>query len=648
MTVIIVHPGPNAITNAINAASDGDTLLVTAGTYNEKLFITKSLTLLGAQHGVDARTRQLHIPRSQESILTYPLTTVTDPCSGIVNLGKTNIILDGFILETLGHTSPSSFLDDFTAAIWAGDSGSVALWQPRTSTLDIRGLQVINNIIQDNANGVAIASIEPNPQSAINYLFQFNKFQHNNGNNAGIANGNGILISNSDTPFMTRAHVVDNLFAGDETNAAVNAVQHDNGTFSRNVGVNDNSLAAFNGFGNIFDSNVFTGTTGTAVYLSTESFDIVSNNRLAQSLGNGIALVMGSSDIVIQNNLLLQNAQDGLNVAGGVIGFSITHNCFLQNQQSGVALSQDSVPEPNAGISTFDDNSFEGNVIAGLSLTPSSFIPFPTPTTPSLDATPNWWGSATGPNYNGTGPGTGDRIVDNNVPLLQTVLFTPFLTTAPVCPSVVTASIHGVLTHDPAGPVRCGTRITDTVTVSGVPGLMPTGAVQFFVFQTPNCQGMPPVFTSSPIPLQNGVAVLVPPFLPPAPGRYFFVATYSGDTVYDSVSTVCGDPTQSIIVLRDVCLRGHARLDRRDRLRLSIRLFGSDMQPGGCLVVSDCSSRVPLCAVPVTGCCANYQVSVLSCAQVPRCHKVIVRYSGDELHAPACLVLSVCMPKPKS
>lgn len=164
MTVIIVHPGPNAITNAITAASDGDTLVVTAGTYNEKLFVTKSLTFLGAQHGVDARTRPF-IP-AQESILRYPLTTIADPCSGIVNLGKTNIILDGFTLQTLGHTSPSSFLDDFTAAIFAGDTGSVALWQPRTSTLDIRGLQVINNIIQNNANGVAIASIEPGKRFA--------------------------------------------------------------------------------------------------------------------------------------------------------------------------------------------------------------------------------------------------------------------------------------------------------------------------------------------------------------------------------------------------------------------------------------------------------------------------------------------------
>ncbi|MGA8848407.1 MAG: right-handed parallel beta-helix repeat-containing protein [Dehalococcoidia bacterium] len=56
-TIIHVPQDYPTIQAAINASSDGDTIMVAAGLYKENVVINRALTLKGAQAGVDARTR---------------------------------------------------------------------------------------------------------------------------------------------------------------------------------------------------------------------------------------------------------------------------------------------------------------------------------------------------------------------------------------------------------------------------------------------------------------------------------------------------------------------------------------------------------------------------------------------------------------
>jgi len=71
-------------------ASAGDTINVAIGLYNEQVQITKTLTLLGAQNGVDARTRS-----GGES-------TIDNAC-GPVQIMADKVVLDGFTIQ--GSTS---------------------------------------------------------------------------------------------------------------------------------------------------------------------------------------------------------------------------------------------------------------------------------------------------------------------------------------------------------------------------------------------------------------------------------------------------------------------------------------------------------------------------------------------------------------
>ena len=166
-TTIYVPGDYPTIQEAIDAASDDDTIIVAAGLYEESIIIDKSLTLKGAQAGVDARTRSgaetiiepdgeigISILTAAGGVVVIDGLTVQNAVHGIAT-PEPGLMMDSITVRNVRVLNSSEFGISLTfttgatveycyveGAIQAINAGAIAPFPPTVATF--RNNEVVN------------------------------------------------------------------------------------------------------------------------------------------------------------------------------------------------------------------------------------------------------------------------------------------------------------------------------------------------------------------------------------------------------------------------------------------------------------------------------------------------------------------------
>lgn len=278
---------------AVTKASPLDTISVAAGMYPESaggpLSINKTLTLLGANAGVDARN-----PRGPESIVADSQGT---------SVAASDVVIDGFTFQ------------DSTNAAFTG----YGIWL----NPGVNGTQIINNIFQNNIVGLGIANT-----GASQLLIRHNLFQNNN--QPGGASGTAIYTDQfvagntvSNVLIEENAFKMNNNSGIDLSNTVLGGGVFNIEVRFNSFDMNGRGFDIFNTHGLNFHDNSVTNST-LALSAALRIFDANSNiiirfNNLIGGVANGIRLsdlpgdLLGpSSDVHINRNNITPFALDGL------------------------------------------------------------------------------------------------------------------------------------------------------------------------------------------------------------------------------------------------------------------------------------------------------------------------------------------------
>lgn len=387
---------------ALDAASDGDTITVAAGTYTENVAVNKQVTLLGANFDVDPAGS---LDRGSESVI-----------DGMVKIIADDITVNGFKLTNsyieISNAYNNALNVDISYNIlensnWA--EGAIDLnggnrcnggyiGYNTISGASGYGIQTIQNddvTIEYNhvLNSLGFAAIDTGYSSGMGIVIHGNTITNSGGKginywaeNGGVITDNVITNSNYEAIYTdAQATISGNQISGGNMYGILVAGGSAGSTVSGNTISNTNWEGIQSDVSVTITYNDISGGYNGIQLSNTASGSVIDGNNIHDNRFWGLSILDSVTDVIVTNNQLANNPYCGVIVWGDGDGSGIHINC----------------------------NEITGNGIYGVESKR---------TTSDVDAENNWWGDVSGPYHLTSNPsGTGDSVSDN-------VDFVPWIT----------------------------------------------------------------------------------------------------------------------------------------------------------------------------------------------------------------------------
>jgi len=344
----------STIQDAIDAASDGDTIIVGNGTYNEQVIINKNNLSIQSEYGA---------------------------ANTIINATGQGTSYGGVVFDADGCT-----FEGFTVMDYSNES-----YENKIIRINGNNNTIKNNIIQGNLNQPV------SDQTEYGILFQ------------STASGN--LIENNEVYDI--GYIGINIYGGEaaHNNTIRNNYVHDIGIYAITVDRSPNNTVTQNTISNLvggtlwgtyYDPNTY--CWGIVVWGANSAGTLITQQNIT-NLPNGIVL-SSAQNVTIGNCNISNNDNYGIRISyTGWVGDRPENNTIVNNSicNNKVGIYITSGTGSIGPFNIIHYNNIYGNIEMGLNNTSPTLI----------DAEYNYWGDATGPYYANGNHGSGDNVSDN-------------------------------------------------------------------------------------------------------------------------------------------------------------------------------------------------------------------------------------------